>query len=119
MTKRELWSIAGEAALRNIPAKTPAAQNGHHAETEAIEEHVQPTVLPPGDASEVEVAADQVQHQLTDSRDDEGETRSMHIAAEEGPGAAVAAGAPRRPGGRLLDAGRVFEVALDPFTGCA
>jgi hypothetical protein len=119
LTKRELWSIAGEAASRAIATKTTAMQNGHHAATEATKEHGQPTALLSGNASEV--AADEVQHQLTGSaQDDDAETQLMHSAAEGGgPGAATAAGAPRRPGGRLLDAGRMFEVAQDPITGCA
>ena len=118
LTKRELWSIAGEAASHDIPTKTTAVHNGQHAQAEGITEPVQPADVPRGDAAVP--AADRVHPQLTDSaQDDSRKLQLPHSAPEEGSAAAAAAGAPRRGGGRLLDAGRVLEVALDPVTGCA
>ena len=115
LSKRELWSIAGEAASREILASAAAAETHNH-------HRLAPGPLSPADGvpSNTLVAAPAAEHgeHAEDGHKADGPSQAMTRALDVGLVTSIAAPV-RRMGGRPLDAGRVLEIAKDPVTGCA
>ena len=113
LSKRELWSIAGDAAARQLPAVVPAAEIGHQHPV------VAPAAgdKPPGET--VPAPSEEHAQQADDAGKVDGQAQTATSAKDEGQKAGTAVPIRRMGGGRPLDAGRVLEVALDPVTKCA